>query len=326
MSHESHEHILKVLRSDVEEDEYVLVNVQSDGPKPLDLKLVATDGDAPYISTIKHSKISKLQIKNSPITDSEWELVLTSALGLREDGESVLQAKSFPKIEVAASITMPRLALVFRRNISGVTQRLGEISLQLDENQEIALFEWTATAADKASNLETALRDLDVKYQDQSKISQKLREQLDDLIEAKTEHEKRLLEKFQALLNAKKLKIRDQQRLLATAKVDSRKAAQIRDARRSQAPRRPESSRAAKRKANEQSQADTAMDGEDKSGFEQMPAKGEGLDSGQETPSRSDPDITEDEDGDDRKSISPVRSPSGKGKLMESPQAQTPLS
>lgn len=118
---------------------------------------------------------------------------------------------------------MPRLTLVFRRNISGVTQRLGEISLQLDENQEIALFEWTATAADQVGDLETALRDLNVKYQDQSKISQKLSEQLDELIEAKKEHETRLLEKFQALLNTKKLKIRDQQRLLATAKVDPHK-------------------------------------------------------------------------------------------------------
>lgn len=47
----SYEHILKILRSDAEENEYVLVNVQSNGPKPLDLKLVATDGDVPYIST-----------------------------------------------------------------------------------------------------------------------------------------------------------------------------------------------------------------------------------------------------------------------------------
>lgn len=234
------------------------------------------------------------------------------------------RANSLPKIEVTASITMQRLTLVFRRNISGVTQRLGEISLQMDENQEIALFEWTATAADKASDLETALRDLDVKYQNQSKTIQKLSEQLDDLIEAKKEHENMLLEKFQALLNAKKLKIRDQQRLLATAKVDPRKAAQIRDARRSQVPRRPESSRVLKRKTNEQSQTDTTTDEGDESVFEEMPAKEQGLDSGRETP-RSDPDVTEDED-DDPKSISPARSPSGKGKLTESPGAKRPLS
>jgi hypothetical protein len=43
------------------------------------------------------------------------------------------------------------------------------------------------------------------------------------LIRAKEEHEDALLHKFAELLNAKKLKIRDQQRLLATAKVDAEK-------------------------------------------------------------------------------------------------------
>ena len=237
---------------------------------------------------------------------------------------------------------MPRLTLVFRRNISGVTQRLGEISLQLDENQEIALFEWTAIAADRASDLEIARRDLNVKYQDQSKIIQKLSEQLEDLIEAKKEHENMLLEKFQALLNAKKLKIRDQQRLLATAKVDPRKgkeslmlalpcahdwvAAQVRESRQSQAPRRPESSRVSKRKADEQFQADAATEEEEDSGFEEVSAKEQEPGSGQESPSRSDPDVTEDEDEDDPKSISSPQLPSGKGKLMETPGSQTPKS
>lgn len=132
-------------------------------------------------------------------------------------------SKSLPKIEVAASITNPQLILAIRRNISGVTQRLGEIILYLDEDQEISLFEWTATAADKAEKLETALGDLDFKYQDQSRKVHKLSEQLEDLIEAKKEHENTLLEKFRDLLNAKKLKIRDQHRLLASAKVDPRK-------------------------------------------------------------------------------------------------------
>ena len=47
-----------------------------------------------------------------------------------------------------------------------------------------------------------------------------VRSQLDNLIEEKTSHENALLEKFRQLINSKKLKIRDQQRLLAGAKVD----------------------------------------------------------------------------------------------------------
>lgn len=115
------------------------------------------------------------------------------------------------------------MTLIFRRNIAGVTQRVGEIPLRLDEEQEISLFEWTATAVDKTSDLKVALRDLNSKYQDQAQIIQKFNDQLEDLIQAKREHENSLMEKFRDLLNAKKLKIRDQQRLLATAKIDPQK-------------------------------------------------------------------------------------------------------
>ena len=48
----------------------------------------------------------------------------------------------------------------------------------------------------------------------------KLTAQLEELAHAKREHETALLDKFRLLLNAKKQKIRDQQRLLAGAQVD----------------------------------------------------------------------------------------------------------
>jgi len=47
-----------------------------------------------------------------------------------------------------------------------------------------------------------------------------LRRQLQQLTEAKKQHEDELLEKFRLLLNSKKAKIRDQKRLLSTVKFD----------------------------------------------------------------------------------------------------------
>ena len=44
------EHILYLPRSDSDE-EYVLINVSSGGPASLDLKLLATEGEYPYIAT-----------------------------------------------------------------------------------------------------------------------------------------------------------------------------------------------------------------------------------------------------------------------------------
>ena len=42
-------HILRVPRIDVDDESFALVRVSSDGISPLDLKLVATEGDHPYV-------------------------------------------------------------------------------------------------------------------------------------------------------------------------------------------------------------------------------------------------------------------------------------
>jgi hypothetical protein len=52
---------------------------------------------------------------------------------------------------------------------------------------------------------------------------QKLNEQLEDLLRAKDHHETQLVVNFAQLLNEKKLKVRNQQRLLASATVDPAK-------------------------------------------------------------------------------------------------------
>ena len=42
-------HILRIPRIDIDDESFVLVHVTSDGTSPLDLKLVATEGDHPYV-------------------------------------------------------------------------------------------------------------------------------------------------------------------------------------------------------------------------------------------------------------------------------------
>jgi hypothetical protein len=49
----------------------------------------------------------------------------------------------------------------------------------------------------------------------------RVEEQLQGLTEAKLNYENELLQKFADLLNSKKMKIRDQQRMFAGAKVDA---------------------------------------------------------------------------------------------------------
>ncbi|KAH0127624.1 hypothetical protein KCU67_g17295, partial [Aureobasidium melanogenum] len=74
--------------------------------------------------------------------------------------------------------------------------------------------------------------------------------QLDDLVKAKKSHQDEMLRKFAALLNTKKPKIRDQQRLLAHSKVDPTTADHVQQARSGITTRKPDLSRSSKRKAD----------------------------------------------------------------------------
>jgi hypothetical protein len=92
--------------------------------------------------------------------------------------------------------------------------------MQQNEDVEIDPFQWAGIAAKSAVTAEDKVASLSIGYRSQEEAIKKLNEQLEDLIKAKVEHENTLLEKFMELLNTKKLKIRDQQRLLDGVKMD----------------------------------------------------------------------------------------------------------
>lgn len=72
----------------------------------------------------------------------------------------------------------------------------------------------------RADELEEGLTSLTAKYDAVETTINKLNSQLQELIKIKSEHDDQLIAKFAQLLNEKKLKIRNQQRLLASAKID----------------------------------------------------------------------------------------------------------
>lgn len=55
MSSQAQEHVLRVRRTD-HDGEYVLVNVSSNGSKPLDLKIRATEGENPYAASSEYEE------------------------------------------------------------------------------------------------------------------------------------------------------------------------------------------------------------------------------------------------------------------------------
>ena len=94
----------------------------------------------------------------------------------------------------------------------------------------------------------------------QHKAISKLQQTLEEFTEAKYEHEHKLLEKFRYLLNSKKMKIRDQQRLLAGAKLDTTTAKGITNSRAIRATSKDVAPRGFKCKAREDSD-DEDMEG-----------------------------------------------------------------
>ena len=109
---------------------------------------------------------------------------------------------------------------VITTNITSVQQRLGNILLPCEPEQAIELFDWTIVAAQSEAAYRHQLARLKKEYDQQESTLRQLRQQMDEFIEAKKEHETLLMSKFRDLLNSKKLKIRDQRRLLVKANVE----------------------------------------------------------------------------------------------------------
>jgi hypothetical protein len=102
-------------------------------------------------------------------------------------------------------------------------QRLGSVTLRQDDEQAIQLFDWSGAAVARADALAERLSTLTNRYRAAENAIQRLNQQLEEFMNAKTQHDELLMANFVQLLNEKKLKIRNQQRLLASAKVDSEK-------------------------------------------------------------------------------------------------------
>ncbi|KAH0541887.1 hypothetical protein FGG08_003692 [Glutinoglossum americanum] len=287
--------VLRIPRSDTNSESFILLHVSpvgSSSSASLDLELTATEGENPYTGSraVRQNQLTKLRAKNYKGEDEEWVAILSAVLLLKKLEDSDVEVMK--GLEIVGSINEDdNLIITIRKDIGGIMQRLGTISMWQNEDTEIELFQWAGIAAKSARAAEDEVASLSNKYRSQGETLKKLNQQLEDLIKAKVEHENALLEKFVELLNTKKLKIRDQQRLLDAVKVDSSAAIQNRPA----GDFTTTASRSRKRKA-----ATPESSGADEAELEKGDTGDESL--GVEdatTPERTDEEETEDEDVDD---------------------------
>ncbi|QPC79580.1 hypothetical protein HYE68_010332 [Fusarium pseudograminearum] len=197
--------VLRFPRSD-DKAAFVLIQVTQKGSKPLDLKLVGTEGEEPYVTSLKHDKVMSLRVSNCPASESEWKRIL----------QSLFQQEPLPDIQATATVQSEKsISITLRKEVQGITQRLGAITLSHDPDEAIELFEWCGAAVESSISSKQAAADLAVKSSEADAAVAQLQSQLEDLIKAKCEDETLLLRRFRDLLNEKKIKIREQQQALA---------------------------------------------------------------------------------------------------------------
>ncbi|OQE22009.1 hypothetical protein PENFLA_c013G01589 [Penicillium flavigenum] len=255
--------ILRFPRSD-ETGAFVLVHVSCTGPAPLDLSLTATEGESPYVSLVKQTRLKDLQAKNYQGSHDEWAKTVSLILGQSSappdepDWATGLEASA----SISGSDEDKEIVITIRKRVQTITQRLGAFALRQDDEQSVELFEWTGITAARAHILEQQVSSLAGRYRLAEDTIHMLNEQLEELMHAKTEHENRLVANFVQILNEKKLKIRNQQRLLASATIST--VSEIQASIPEESHGTAEKSHSAKRSARMMSGTD------DSDGFEQM--------------------------------------------------------
>ncbi|KIW99374.1 uncharacterized protein Z518_11362 [Rhinocladiella mackenziei CBS 650.93] len=202
----------------------ILVRVsRKEGGHDLDLDLLATD--------VRQRNLKKLRAKNYEGSDDEWAGIISFGFALQKGG-SISTAQK-PNLEVTCSIVgkdpKSTLSIAFRNKIEDITQHLGTIDLpQTEDTDDIDLFGWALQAAEQRDGLEEEVTDLRGKVEAKDEVVTDLQKQIQELVKTKAEHETQMLSKFTVLLNEKKLKVRNMQRVMATAQTDQKRLKQLR--------------------------------------------------------------------------------------------------
>ncbi|PYI30870.1 hypothetical protein BP00DRAFT_426108 [Aspergillus indologenus CBS 114.80] len=209
--------ILRFSRSD-EPKACVLLHVTRRGPSALDLDLVGTEGECPFTGAVRQSHLNSYRSKNYQGTEDDWTQIILHVLGQAEQCEK--DQDLFAGLEALAIISGletqdKEIKLVIRKKVQTITQKLGTLVLKQNDEQAIHLYDWTSTSVERADSFERRCSILLGRYRAAEQRIKDLDAQLDELLSAKTRHDEQLMKNLMQLLNEKKLKIRNQQRVIA---------------------------------------------------------------------------------------------------------------
>ncbi|KKK16062.1 hypothetical protein P175DRAFT_0458910 [Aspergillus ochraceoroseus IBT 24754] len=280
--------VLHIRRSD-EAESYVLLRVSRSDSTALELNITATEGESPYTTTLRQSHLKNSCSKNFQGSAEEWKDIVLYVFGLLK--EPARKSDLLAGIEISASINGSgdedkEMVITVRKRIQAITQRLGSITLSQDDEQAIELFEWSNIAISRADALEKSLDSLLDRYRAAEETINLLNRQLEEFITSKNQHEDQLMADFVRLLNEKKLKIRNQQRLLASTNVDPEKLSEMEETT-TTSRLKPNAKKGSKRSAAAINDSDSESEG----GFEKME-----VDNAAQKAADGDEDETDDDD------------------------------
>jgi hypothetical protein len=194
--------------------------------------------------------------------------------------------------------------------------------LQANE-EELDIFDLCGRTVQALDSAKHELEAYQNTISDQKAKIAKLEESFKELVKLKTENETQLLEKFSLLLNEKKLKIRDQQRLLAGATIDPAKVQAVEEHRLAVRPRTAGPSRKGKRKAVSKAPELSDNESESDAGFEKMEVDVQkDDDSDQETAQTPGDSATETQSEDEDLAPPPPQSPPAREIVARTERAQ----
>ena len=181
---------------------------------------------------VRQRSLKKLRAKNYDGTDDDWSSTVLSVLDPTTTSPAASQEKDNLDVTCSLSGKGPNrtLSIAFSNKVEDITQRLGTIELsETEDTDDVDLFGWASHATEQRDNAQVEVVNLRAQTKTKDDIVASLQKQIDELVEAKIEHEKQMLSKFTLLLNEKKLKIRNMQRILATANLDREKLKELED-------------------------------------------------------------------------------------------------
>ncbi|KAI9883617.1 MAG: endoplasmic reticulum retention protein [Watsoniomyces obsoletus] len=248
--------------------DFILVQAKHRGPGAFDIDIVATEGTTPFVGRLRQTQYHLLRAETSHGSNEDWSNILSFFFLRNNPLPSKIADIIRREVVVVATINDPNsITIVFRKNISGITQRLGAIPLQRQDEQEIELFDWAGSLALDLSNWETEKGHLETTCLNQKGVIADLQQQLDEMVDAKNFHERIMLEKFQEKLHVMKRRIRDQERVIVQWKGGSKErvetALEEEDVRSEESsPRKPQRKvpRTRKRKAEDEKAEAARMD------------------------------------------------------------------